>query len=101
VLVLPSRYEGFGIVLAEALSHGLAIVASNAGAIPEVVRDGKEAILVPPASARGLGEALSRVVGDRARRAEMQRHALERAEQLATWGETQSLFAACLARVCG
>ena len=56
-LVLPSRYEGFGIALAEALSFGLAVIASRAGAIPEVVRDGAEALLVPRRRARAARSA--------------------------------------------
>lgn len=58
VVLLPSRYESFGIVLIEAMSHGKPIVASSAGSIPEVVRDGVHGYLVPPHNI----EALSRRV---------------------------------------
>ncbi len=95
-LVLPSRYEGFGIVVAEALSHGLAIVASRAGALPEVVRDGAEAILVPPGDRRALMGALALLTRDRARLAAMQEQALARARELPRWADTQEEFAAAI-----
>lgn len=47
LLIHPSRHEGFGLVLAEALATGLPIVASNVGGIPEVLR-GTDSILIPP-----------------------------------------------------
>jgi glycosyltransferase involved in cell wall biosynthesis len=95
-LVLPSRYEGFGIAVAEALAHGLAVIASSAGALPEVVREGEEAILVPPGDRRALMGALATLTRDRARLAGMQEKALERAGELPTWADTQEEFAAAI-----
>ncbi|MDI3282479.1 glycosyltransferase family 4 protein [Polyangium sp. 15x6] len=92
VLVLPSRYEGYGIALAEAASHGLAIVSCDAGAIPEVVRHGEEALLVPPGDPRALEGALVHVVHDDHRLDAMQRAALRRAATLPTWADTQDAF---------
>ncbi|MDC0747233.1 glycosyltransferase family 4 protein [Polyangium mundeleinium] len=92
VLVLPSRYEGYGIALAEAVSHGLAIVSCNAGAIPEVVRHGEEALLVSPGDPRALEDALVRVVSDEQRLDAMQHAALQRAATLPTWAHTQDAF---------
>lgn len=92
VLVLPSRYEGYGIVLAEAASHGLALIASDAGAIPEVVRHGEEALLVPPADPRALAFALVAVVENEDRLRAMQTAALRRAAELPTWADTQDAF---------
>jgi glycosyltransferase involved in cell wall biosynthesis len=100
VLVVPSHYEGYGIVLAEAASHGLAIVATRAGAIPEVVRDGRESVLVPPRNLLALGNALHSVVTDARRRERMQRAAFERAGELPTWAETCASFARAL-DLCG
>lgn len=96
LLVLPSLYEGFGIVLAEALSHGLGVIATTAGAIPEVVRDGEEALLVPPGDEHALARALARVAADRARVTAMQAHALTRAHALPRWRDTQARFAEAL-----
>jgi glycosyltransferase involved in cell wall biosynthesis len=95
-LVLPSAYEGFGIAMAEALAHGLAVIATRAGAIPEVVRDGREALLVSPGDRRALMGALARLTRDRVRLVEMQAQALERARELPRWADTQEGFAAAI-----
>lgn len=95
-LVLPSRYEGFGIAVAEALAHGLAVIAARSGALPEVVRDGAEAILVSPGDRRALLGALALLTRDRIRLAAMQEMALERAQALPRWADAQEAFAAAL-----
>lgn len=68
VFCLPSRQEGFGIVFLEAMAAGLPVVAAEAGAVPEVVRDGREALLVPPGDADALAAALIRLLRDGALR---------------------------------
>lgn len=59
LLVLPSRFETYGMVLTEALARGLPIVSTRAGAIPETVSP-DAALLVAPGNAQALAEALSR-----------------------------------------
>jgi len=61
---LPSRQEGFGIVLLEAMAAGLPMVAGNAGAIPEVAPPGEAALLVDPEDPGELARALIRVLED-------------------------------------
>ena len=96
LFVLPSLHEGFGIAIAEALAHGLGVISTTAGAIPEVVRDGREAILVPAGDERALRAALVRAVDDPALRASMQTAALARARELPRWKDTQREFADAL-----
>jgi glycosyltransferase involved in cell wall biosynthesis len=64
VLVVPSRQEPFGTVVAEAMAVGTPVVATRVGGIPEVVEDGVSGILVEPDDPAGLAaavvEALSR-----------------------------------------
>ena len=96
LFVLPSLHEGFGIAIAEALAHGLGVISTTAGAIPEVVRDGREAILVPPGDERALVAALVRAVNDPTLRAAMAAAALTRARELPRWKDTQREFADAL-----
>jgi glycosyltransferase involved in cell wall biosynthesis len=63
VLAAPSRSEGFGLMLVEAMAAGVPIVASAVGAIPEVVGDGP-ALLVPPRDPAALAAAINRVLDD-------------------------------------
>lgn len=66
VLALPSVDDGDGVpmVALEAAEWGLPVVASRAGGIPEVVREGVNGLLVPPDDARSLAETLARVLAD-------------------------------------
>ncbi len=58
ICVVPSRYESFGMVVLEAFASGLAVIASRAGGLREVVRDGVDGLLVPPEDSHALAEAL-------------------------------------------
>lgn len=87
IFVLPSLSEGFGKVLAEALCFGLPVVASKAGAIPEMVVDGVNAILVKPGDSQALAEALRTLILDRDLREKMSRTNLERSKTLPQWDD--------------
>jgi glycosyltransferase involved in cell wall biosynthesis len=65
VLVLPSRSEGMGRVLVEALCRGRGVVASRVGGIRDVVEEGVNGILVEPRNPRALADALVAVLGNR------------------------------------
>lgn len=65
VLVLPSWPEGLGRVVIEAFARGRGVVATDAGGIPDLVTDGREGILIPPADEDALVESLLRVLRDR------------------------------------
>lgn len=71
VLAVPSHWEGFGLVAAEALAAGVPVVAADASSLPEIVRHGEEGLLVPPRDARALAAALVRLAGDAALRRRM------------------------------
>jgi glycosyltransferase involved in cell wall biosynthesis len=62
--VLSSRKEGLPMVLLEAMSAGLPVVATEVGAVPEVIRRDLDGLLVPPASADQLARAMFRVATD-------------------------------------
>jgi glycosyltransferase involved in cell wall biosynthesis len=64
VFVLPSLWEGFGLVLLEAMAAGRPVVASAVGPIPEIVVDGVTGLLVPPGDPAALAEAVTRLLRD-------------------------------------
>lgn len=79
-LVAPSIWpEPFGIVVAEALAAGRPVVGSAVGAIPELVRDEHEGLLVSPGDVAALTRALDRIWRDRQLRAALAANALRRA----------------------
>jgi glycosyltransferase involved in cell wall biosynthesis len=64
VVVNPARYEAFGRVAFEALTAGRPVVSTSVGAVPEVLRDGVDALLVPSESPRELARATVKVLSD-------------------------------------
>ncbi len=64
VLMGPSYWEGFGLVLLEAMALGVPVIASRVSAIPEVVVDGETGILAAPGDEDTLSSALSLLLGD-------------------------------------
>lgn len=64
LFVLPTRHEGFGMVIAEALAHGLPVLATRTGAIPGLVLP-EAGIVVPPDDGDALRDALASLLGDR------------------------------------
>jgi glycosyltransferase involved in cell wall biosynthesis len=67
VFVHTSRWEGFGIVLLEAMLAGLPIVATRVSAVPEIVVDGQTGLLVEPGAASAFATALGGLLADQAR----------------------------------
>ena len=99
IFVLPSLYEAYGIVIQEAMSFGLPVVASDVGGIPEQVRDGVEGFLVPPGDPSALTEALHRLIEDPELRARMGKQGHQRAAELLTWDHVYERYYQALATV--
>ena len=97
VFVLPSRYEGFGMAYAEAIAHGLPVIGTTAGAIPDTVPP-EAGVLVPPDDAAALVVALRRLIGDPAERARFASGARAAAKELPTWRGSAELFSAAIGR---
>jgi glycosyltransferase involved in cell wall biosynthesis len=95
VFVLASRYEGYGMAYAEALQHGLPVIATTAGAIPEVVPP-TAGILVHPDDVAALAAALRRLIDNPAERHRFADGAREAAAALPRWEETAQAVANAL-----
>jgi len=84
LFVLPSHYEGYGMVLDEAVARGLPIVSTTAGALPETVPD-KAGLLVAPGDNQALAEALRELMIEPAKREQLRHGAIKARETLRSW----------------
>jgi glycosyltransferase involved in cell wall biosynthesis len=100
VFVLPTLYEGYGMVVAEALARGLPIVSTSTGAIRDLV--GTEAgIVVAPGDLPAFTDALSRVIGDADLRARLAAGARAVRQRLPTWDQSAASMARVLEAAAG
>ena len=98
LFVLPSFHEGYGMALAEAMAHGLPILATSAGAIPTTVPEAA-GILVAPGDADALAEALSRLIEEPALRARLAAGAAAAGRALPDWDEAVTRWRNGVARL--
>jgi glycosyltransferase involved in cell wall biosynthesis len=98
LFVLASRHEGYGMAFAEAIAHGLPVVGTKAGAIPETVPDGA-GILVPPDDVAALAAALRSMIADADLRERCAAAARRAALLLPTWDATAQAFLGVLRAV--
>jgi glycosyltransferase involved in cell wall biosynthesis len=96
--VLASRFEGYGMAYAEAVAHGLPVIGSNSGAIPDTVPP-DAGLLVAPGDIPALADALRRVIGDAGLRQRLASAARAAAPQLPTWRQSAEIFARTLERL--
>ena len=101
LLVLPSRAESYGMVVTEALAHGLPVVATQVGGVPDAVGHGADGtrpgLLVPPDDPAALGTALRAWLADTGLRERLRRAARERRQSLPGWPAPTSVVAGVLA----
>ena len=89
VAVVPSLYEGFSLPAVQAMACGLPLVATTAGALPEVIgRDGEHGLMVPPGDTEALAAALDRALGDAGLRQRLSEAARARAQSRYSWEAT-------------
>ncbi len=98
VFVLPSHYEGYGMVFSEAVARGLPVIGTTAGAIPEAVPEGA-GILVPPGGMPALVAALRDMISDADLRARYAAAARRGAAQLPRWSDTADQVIRAIAAV--
>ena len=100
IFVFPSLWEGYGIVLAEAMAHGLPVVATNVSAIPEIVRNGENGILVPPGNVEALTEALAELLDNAELRQQLADKSIEIAKSFKSWDEVGQDLAQLVDELC-
>lgn len=98
LFVLSSHYEGYGMVLTEALSRGLPIVTTTGGAAEQTVPDGA-AMKVEPGSPRALAWTLGRAIEDKKIRQGLSDAAWEAASRLPRWEDTARIIARVIEEV--
>jgi len=98
VFVLASRFEGYGMAFAKAIAHGLPVVGTTAGAIPDTVPQGA-GVLVAPDDMQGLSAALRRLIENPTERRRMSECAREACALQPSWAESAKLFAQAIERV--
>jgi glycosyltransferase involved in cell wall biosynthesis len=98
LFALATRYEGYGMVFAEALVRGLPMVATRTGAVPDTVPAGT-GLLAPPGDAPAFAAALRTVLGDREERARLTAAAEREGARLPTWADTAEIAGRVLDRV--
>lgn len=87
LLVVPSSYEGFGIVYLEAMAFGLPVIASRAGGAKELVRQGINGFLITPGDVAALSQHVRDLADDRQRLRTMSLAALRHFSSRPTWAD--------------
>ena len=95
IFVLASHFEGYGMVLTEALAHGLPIISTTGGAAATTLPD-TAALKVPAGDPLALAEVLASLLGDGKRRSALADAAFSHARSLPDWSETAAIVAAQL-----
>jgi glycosyltransferase involved in cell wall biosynthesis len=96
LFVLPSRFEGYGMAYTEAIAHGVPVVGTTAGAIPQTV-PADAGVLVPPGDVEALAATLQRLIADPQERERLAAGA--RAAKFPSWSEQAARFALVLERL--
>lgn len=90
LFALATRYEGYGIVLGEAMLHGLPIVTCDTGAVPDTVAPGA-GLLVPVDDVEAFAQAMRSVMTNEMERRAMSKLSAEAGRQLNSWDETERI----------
>ncbi len=88
LLVVPSSYEGFGIVYLEGMCFGLPAIGTTAGAAGEIIEQGKTGYLIEPNDTTTLAHHLAQIASDRSLLVQLSIHARKRYTQQPLWDKT-------------
>jgi glycosyltransferase involved in cell wall biosynthesis len=96
VFVLPTRSEGLGISIIEAMSRGVPVVATTVGGVPELVHHGSTGLLTPRDDYEGIARAVRQILADRGKTEAMRRaaftHILEKFSSQCMLSRTRDLY---------
>jgi glycosyltransferase involved in cell wall biosynthesis len=95
LFVLPSRFEGYGMAYTEAIAHGVPVIGTKVGAIPDTVPNGA-GILIPPEDVDALAATLRRLIDDAPARERLAAGARAAASSFPSWRQQAALFASVL-----
>jgi len=95
IFCLPTRREPFGVVVIEALQHGLPVVATRVGAIPDLIHEGENGYLVEPGDVAGLADRLCQLIEDDELRRATADRARKEARTIHTWPAVAGRMADC------
>jgi glycosyltransferase involved in cell wall biosynthesis len=98
LFVLASHYEGFGMAYAEAIAHGLPVIGTTGGAIPDTV-PASAGVLVPPGEVPALAAVLRHLIENTAERDRLAAGARAAAGKLPTWRGSAEKFSQAIERV--
>ncbi|MDI6819562.1 MAG: glycosyltransferase family 4 protein [Candidatus Hodarchaeaceae archaeon] len=101
IFVLPSLMESFGLVLLEAMAAGVSIVCTRVGGVPEIVEDEINGLMVPPADADALADAILRVLDDGELAKKLRANGLRVAREKFSWEKTARETLTLYETMCG
>jgi glycosyltransferase involved in cell wall biosynthesis len=90
ILIVPSSYEGFGIVYLEGMAFGLPAIGTTAGAAGEIIEHKKTGYLIEPNNSTALADHISQLASDRSLLTELALNARKRYIQQPSWNEIAS-----------
>ena len=98
VLVLPSLFEGFGLVILEAMAAGLAVITTTNTGGPDMIEDGKEGFIVPAGNVEALREKMSYFIQNPEQASKMGQSSHQKARQY-TWERYGKAYAEIIREV--
>jgi len=99
VFVFPSLFEGFGLVILEAMSQGLPVIATEHTAGPDLIEEGRSGFIVPIRSAQAIAEKLDLLASDPGLLSDMKIAARETAERH-SWAQYRARLAEVVLAEC-
>ncbi len=98
IFALASRFEGYGMAYSEAIAHGLPVIGTRAGAIPDTVPP-DTGILVAPDDVTAFAQALRRIIGSADERRRLAAAACAAATQLPSWQESAKILSGAIEKL--